>query len=112
MNVLGNGKKILGMDIKRDRLKGKLLLSRCSYMEKVIRRLFMHDSKFVITHLRQHFKLSNQQSPTTKEDKDEMSKVPYANVVGYIMYNMVCSRLDLSYAINVANRFMSSPGKL
>ena len=37
-----------------------------------------------------------------------MSQVPYSNAVGCLMYAMVCSCLDLSYAIS---RYMANPGK-
>ena len=40
-----------------------------------------------------------------------MSKVPYSSVVGSLMYAMVCSRPDLSYAMSLISRYMSNPGK-
>lgn len=39
-----------------------------------------------------------------------MTKIRYANVVGSIMYCMVCSRPDLAYAISMFSRFMANPG--
>ncbi|KAK9078267.1 hypothetical protein SSX86_002324 [Deinandra increscens subsp. villosa] len=44
-----------------------------------------------------HFNLSCEDSPKTEAEVIEMSKVPYANVVGSLMYLMVCSRPDLGY---------------
>lgn len=40
-----------------------------------------------------------------------MKRIPYANVVGSIMYAMVCSRPDLAHAMSVISRFMANPGK-
>jgi ATP-binding cassette subfamily B (MDR/TAP) protein 1 len=40
-----------------------------------------------------------------------MSKVPYSSAVGSLMYAMVCSRSDLSYAMSLVSRYMSNPGK-
>ncbi|RVW40113.1 Retrovirus-related Pol polyprotein from transposon TNT 1-94 [Vitis vinifera] len=40
-----------------------------------------------------------------------MQKVPYASVVGSLMYAMVCTRLDIAHVIGVVNRFLSNPGK-
>jgi len=51
------------------------------------------------------------QAPESKEDKEFMSKVPYANAVGSLMYAMVCTRLDLSYSVSLVSRFMENPGK-
>jgi hypothetical protein len=40
-----------------------------------------------------------------------MSKVPYCSVVGSLMYAMVCSHPDLSYAMSLVSRYMANPGK-
>ena len=40
-----------------------------------------------------------------------MSHVPYASVVGSLMYAMVCTRLDIAHAVGVLSRFMSNLGK-
>ena len=36
-----------------------------------------------------------------------MSRIPYANIVGSIMYAMVCTRPDLSYAISLLSKYMA-----
>ena len=41
-----------------------------------------------------------------------MLHVPYASVVGKIMYTMVCTRLDMSHTINVVSRYMDHPRKI
>jgi hypothetical protein len=40
-----------------------------------------------------------------------MSKVPYASVVGCLMYVMVCTRLDLAQVVSQVCKFMSKLGK-
>ncbi|KAL5568934.1 hypothetical protein UlMin_025509 [Ulmus minor] len=40
-----------------------------------------------------------------------MERVPYSSAVGSVMFSMVSSRPDLSYAISVLSRFMSDPKK-
>ena len=40
-----------------------------------------------------------------------MSEVPYSSAVGSLMYAIVCSRLDLSYAMSLVSRYMSNPSK-
>ena len=71
----------------------------------------MNEAKPVSTPLGSHFKLSKEQSPKTKEEKDYMSKVPYASVISRLMYVMVCTRPDIAHAVRVVSRFMSRPGK-
>ena len=59
MKDLGHAKKILGMEIKRDRRKGTMFLSQKKYLEKVLNTFGMSNCKPVITPLASHFKLSN-----------------------------------------------------
>ena len=40
-----------------------------------------------------------------------MSHVPYASVVGSLMYAMVCTRLDIAHAVGFLSMYMSKPGK-
>ena len=40
-----------------------------------------------------------------------MSKVPYANAIGSLMYAMVCTRPDISHDVGVVSRYMHNPGK-
>jgi len=40
-----------------------------------------------------------------------MSKVPYALVIGTIMYVMICTRLDVSYPLSVASKYQANLSK-
>ncbi|KAI4344544.1 hypothetical protein L6164_011759 [Bauhinia variegata] len=40
-----------------------------------------------------------------------MKKVPYASVVGSLMYAMVCTILDIAHAVSVVSRYLSNPSK-
>ncbi|XP_035842146.1 secreted RxLR effector protein 161-like [Helianthus annuus] len=71
----------------------------------------MEGCKAVKTPIGAHFKLSLQDSPKTEHEERYMSSVPYANVVGSMMYLMVCTRPDLAYAVSVVSRYLSCPGK-
>jgi hypothetical protein len=108
---LGAAKKILGMEITRDIKSGLLFLSQHGYIQKVLHHFNMHDSKPVSTLIAPHFKLSSSQSPSTDSDFEYMSKVTYSSVVDSLMYVMVCSRPDLSYAMSLVSRYMTNPGK-
>ena len=111
MKDLGSTKKMLGMSITRDRKNGKLWLLQQKYIEKVLERFSMSNSKPVSTLLACHFKLSSQQCPTSEKEKAEMKKIPYASAVGSLMYAMVCTRPDIAHAVGVVSRFLSNPGK-
>ena len=55
---LGAAKKILGMEICRDRALGRLWLSSSSYVGKVLERFSMENAKPVSTPLANHFRFS------------------------------------------------------
>lgn len=111
MKDLGAAKKILGMEIKRDREANRLFLTRKKYLEKVLDRFGMKDAKLVSTPLAARFKLSAAQSPQTEEEERYMTQVPYSSVVSSIMYAMVCTHPDISQAVSVVSRYMAYPGK-
>jgi tRNA C32,U32 (ribose-2'-O)-methylase TrmJ len=39
-----------------------------------------------------------------------MRAIPYASVVGYSMYAMLCTRPDVSYALSAMSRYQSNYG--
>ena len=112
MKDLGPAKRILGMRIKRDLQKGLLWLDQDKYGDKLLERFNMTDAKPVSTPLAPHFKLSAAFCPTTATEKGLMSKIPYEQAVGSLMYLMVCTRPDLALALGKVSRYMSNPGKV
>ncbi|PKI70095.1 hypothetical protein CRG98_009558 [Punica granatum] len=40
-----------------------------------------------------------------------MSRIPYASSIGSIMYAMLCTRLDVSYALSMMSRYQSDLGE-
>jgi ATP-binding cassette subfamily B (MDR/TAP) protein 1 len=69
---LGLVKKILGMKIS-DRSKKLHWLSQERYIEKVHERFNMQDARSITSPLAVHHKLSSEQCPSSKEEKEAMS---------------------------------------
>nr|GEX29800.1 retrovirus-related Pol polyprotein from transposon TNT 1-94 [Tanacetum cinerariifolium] len=57
-----------------------------------------------------HFKLSLKDCSVRNYDVERMSKVPYANAIGSLMYLMVCTRPDIAYVVSVVSRYLANPG--
>jgi hypothetical protein len=110
MKDLGEATYILGIKIYRDRSQKLLGLSQSTYIDKVLRRFNMHDSKKGFIPMQHGLCLSKTQSPSTKEERDRMNKIPYASAIGSIMYAMLCTRPDVSYALSATSRYQSDPG--
>ncbi|CAM8879912.1 unnamed protein product [Rhodiola kirilowii] len=111
MKEFGGAKKILGMQIKRNRKERKLFLCQTDYLTKVIEKFEMVQAKPVLTPVASHFKLSKDQEPQTKEELAYMENVPYSNAVGCLMYAMVCTRPDIAHGVSLVSRHMANPGK-
>jgi hypothetical protein len=95
MKDLGAANFILGMEIKRDQENKKLWLNQRKYVETILQRFNMQECKPVRVPIPVGVKLSVDQCPKTQEEEEDMSHVPYASVVGSLMYAMVCTRPTL-----------------
>ncbi|GKB23082.1 transposable element [Tanacetum coccineum] len=111
MKDLGAARKILGMEIIRDRNHGKLFLSQKGYIEKIISCFGMSSAKLVNTPSSTNFRLSTTCAPQTEAEIEYMSRIPYASAVGSLMYAMICTRPDIAHAMSVVSRYMAHPGK-
>ena len=70
----------------------------------------MDQSKKGFLPVLQGMRLSKAQSPTTAEDREKMSVIPYASAIGSIMYAMLCTRPDVNLAVSLVGRYQSNPG--
>ena len=44
------------------------------------------------------------------EDRERMSKTPYASAIESLMYATLCTRPDIAYAVSLTSRYQSDPG--
>ena len=112
MKDLGEAKKILGMEIKRNKMKGTISLTQTQYLKIILQRFGIDDkTKPVSTPLALHFKPSALMSPSTDDEKRQVECVPYANADGALMYAMVCTRPDIFHDVSMESQYMHNPGK-
>ena len=110
MKDLGEARKILGMEIFRDRTNGFLYLSQRRYIKKVLKRFFIDIAKVDSTPFGSHFLFSKESCSRTKQEEEDMRGITYTNVVGSIMYAMVCSRSNIAQAMNMVSGVYSGNG--
>ena len=84
---------ILGMKIYRNRSRRLTGRSQSTYLDKILKKFKMDQSKKGFLPMLQGVKLSQTQSPTNAEDREKMKVIPYASAIGSIMYAMLCTRL-------------------
>ena len=79
-------------------------------MEKILVKFGMNNVNLVNIPLASQFNLSSSLCPSSREENDDMSRVPYSSIVGSLMYEMVCTRLDISHhVVGVVSRYMVNP---
>jgi hypothetical protein len=111
MKDLGEGAYILGIKIYRDRSKRLIELNQDTYIDKVLKRFNMQDSKKCFLPISHGVSLCKSQCPSTPDEQEKMSVIPYASAIGSIMYAMLCTRPDIAYALSVASRYQSNLGE-
>ena len=108
MKDLGEAKVCLGLEITRDRENRKLWLTQESYMEKIVDRFGMSDSKPVPTPMEEPKSLDARLEVITENDNDAIN-IPYREAIGSLMYLMMGSRPDIAYAVGKLARFCEKP---
>ena len=84
-------------------------LSQAGYIDKVLARFSMENSKKGLLPFRHGVALSDDQRPKTLEEEKTMRQVLYASAVGSLMYAMLFTRPDICYSVGMVNRYQSNP---
>ncbi|CAI7871841.1 unnamed protein product [Closterium sp. NIES-53] len=100
---LGDLTHYLGMAITRDRPARTITLSQSHYIGQILEKFEMTQASPIATPLPFGHQLAPPTSPSS-------SSHPYAELVGSLMYAMMCTRPDLAYPISVLARFVG-PGR-
>ena len=103
MKDMGEASYVLGMKIVRDRTKRLLGLSQETYIKRKLERYHMQDSKPMDTPVDKSLSLSRDMSPKTPDEKEKMSRVPYACAVVSLMYAMMCTHPNICYVVGLVS---------
>nr|GEY37833.1 retrotransposon protein, putative, Ty1-copia subclass [Tanacetum cinerariifolium] len=109
MKDLGEAAYIFGIKIYRDRSWRLIGLCQSAYIEKILKRYYMENSKRRSIHMQEKLKLSKSQGASTHVELKRMQNVPYALVVGSIMYDVRCTLPDVA---NTKDMFLVYGGDL
>jgi hypothetical protein len=81
MKDLEEGAYILGIKIYRDRSKRLIGLSQDAYIDKILNRLNMQDSKKGFLPMSHGITLSMKRCPTDPDEQERMRVIPYASLL-------------------------------
>lgn len=96
---LGEINHCLGMDFIRD--KQGLCISQKPYIENLLDRFGMRDSKTVLKPLDPSTKLTKPEEISN----EEMDLYPYRELIGSLMYLAIGTRPDIAFAVNFLSQF-------
>lgn len=107
---LGPLKYCLGWEIRRDRKNGTLSISQQQYVHSILKRYGMANCSIVSTPSDPKTTFSKTMAPKNTTEQDYMSKRPYLELLGCLLYLATSSRPDIAFAVNDLARYSSNPG--
>ncbi|KAJ9542446.1 hypothetical protein OSB04_028952 [Centaurea solstitialis] len=107
MKDLGEAVYILGIKIYRNRSKRLIGLSQSTYIDKILKKFRMDESKKGFIPMQHGIVLSKTQCPVSSQDQDKMKSVPYASAIGSIMRtSLVAVKNILKYLRRTKDMFL------
>ncbi|GJT70535.1 retrotransposon protein, putative, ty1-copia subclass [Tanacetum coccineum] len=103
---------IIRIKIYRDRSQRLIGLGQTAYMDKILKRYKMDNSKRGHIPMQKRLDLNKTLGASTPKEVKRMQNVPYASDVGSIIYAVRCTRPDVAFAQNITSRFQQNPGEL
>lgn len=100
----------VGLEIERDRDRNWLKIHQASYTQQLIERFNMKEAKGMSIPVDPHTRLSKEMSPNTQAGKEEMDRIPYASLVGSLLFAANVTRFDIAFGVNVLSRYLQNPG--
>lgn len=105
--TVGNGDYFVGLEIQRNN-EGNVKITQKAYLTRVIERFKMADSKGCAVPAYQN----NISVMSSNDNKEElMTKIPYREAVGSLMFAAVVSRPDIMYAVANVSKFLTNPSQ-
>ena len=86
-------------------------LSQHAYIEKFAKHFDLENVFPISTPLDPNVLLSKEQCPKTKDKKQHMKTIPYLHGVILLMYAMIGTHIDITYAAQCLSQFSSNPGQ-
>ena len=86
-------------------------LSQASYIDEILTRYSMQDSKKGFVPFKVRSSLPANQRSKTPAEIERMREIFYASIVRSLMYAILCTRPDICFAVGMVSRYQSDPGE-
>ena len=105
---IGEATYILGVKIFKDRSRKLMAMSQESYIKKIIERFNVANCKHKDTPIAKGQSLSLDMCPKTPQEKERMTRVPFANAIESLRCVIMCTMPDISYVVGLVSRYKSN----
>lgn len=96
---LGQAKQVLGMRISYDKNKGEIRLDQEQYIDQLLRKFNLLESKTASTPMEVNLKLDRADQNCLNQE------IPYQKLIGSLMYLCVLTRPDISFAVSFMSQY-------
>jgi hypothetical protein len=104
--AMGEPQYFLGMNVCYDQEQGMLTLNQQTYVEALLEKYGSYVG------MPRTLPMVNGKVFTKEQGKERPTGMPYASLVGALLFLSVCTRPDISFAVGVLTKFVSSPGEV
>nr|GAT44721.1 predicted protein [Mycena chlorophos] len=110
MKDMGEPRKIIGIEVTRDRSAGTVTLSQRHYIESLLDRYGFSNLNAVSTPLVPDANTKMRQLPKDAPPAAPSVRAEYQSMIGGLMYAAICTRPDIAYAVGRLSQFAANPG--
>jgi len=108
MTDLGTISNILGIKVQREDEIEEICLSQKKYVNKLCEKFDMRNAKTVPMPIESNVKISKEMCPKTEDEKREMEKRPYRELVRGLIYLANATRPDITFAASMLSCFCAN----
>jgi hypothetical protein len=105
---LGEPRKIIGIEIARDRDAGTITLSQRHYIETLLAKYGLTNAKPLATPMDPNVTL--RKIPADAPEAPVDLRGQYQSMIGGLMYATICTCPDIVYAVMTLSQYLSNPG--
>ena len=109
MTDCGELKYFLGVKVQRNRPLRSLTLSQAHFVDQILHRFGMSESKPVATPLDTSVKLKTINKDDSSTGTSEIDTTLFRQIIGSLMYLMIGTRPDLAAAVSIISQYASNP---
>jgi hypothetical protein len=107
---LGTVKHLLGMEIDYDHSKRVMHITQQYYIKATAEMFKQVSARATENPCDQSVKLSSKDCPQSDMEKETMSRTPFRQLIGRLLYVATCTRPDVAFAVSQLSSFASNPG--